>query len=332
MTALMTGCDGPQSTLTPNGPAAENILNLFWWMLSGGTVIWLSVVLLAFYAIVLRRGQFELNKTRFWIIGGGVVMPTAVLTVLLIYGLSLLPPLIAEAPPGSLTVEVDGVRWWWRVRYQLDEKISDGGTADGGTETEYTTVETANEIRLPTGEPIQFLLRSDDVIHSFWIPALGGKVDMIPGRTNRLMLEADAPAHVRGVCAEYCGDSHAVMNFDVVTVEPEEFQTWLDKQRQPANRPTNELQARGETLFLSNGCGACHTVRGTPAHGPVGPDLTHFGSRKSIGADMMPNTVDNLADWISKTDDIKPGVEMPAFDALSDEELHAIASYLKGLE
>ncbi|MFH5803069.1 cytochrome c oxidase subunit II [Alienimonas sp. DA493] len=311
-----TGCDGTQSALAPAGPAAERVLTLFWWMLGGGVLIWATVAALAVYAIVIERPKYELDPTRWWVIGGGVVAPTVILTVLLIYGLGLIPPLVRDAPPGSLTVEADGVRWWWRFRYR---------TPDG-------PVETANELHLPTDEPVQFLLRSEDVIHSFWIPPLGGKVDMIPGRENRLALEADRAGTFRGACAEYCGASHALMNFDVTTQPREEFDAWLAAQAAPAAEPTSETAALGARVFLRSGCGACHAIRGTPADGVVGPDLTHVGGRPTIGAGLLPNNEANLVRWIARPDGLKPGAEMPAFDHLPKAELRALAVYLKSLK
>ena len=310
------GCGGTQSALDPAGPAAAEVLSLFWWMLGGGVLIWAAVAALALYAIVIERPKHEPSATRWWVIGGGVVAPTVILTVLLIYGLRLIPPLVRDAPPGSLTVEVDGVRWWWRVRYQ---------TPDG-------PVDTANAICLPTDEPVQFLLRSEDVIHSFWIPALGGKMDMIPGRENRLALTADRAGIFRGACAEYCGASHALMNFDVQTMPRKEFDAWLAAQRAPAAEPTTESARAGARLFLNSGCGACHAVRGTAADGGVGPDLTHVGCRPTIGAGLLPNNEEHLMRWIARTEHLKPDVDMPAFDHLSEDELRAIAAYLKGLK
>ncbi|QDT16213.1 cytochrome c oxidase subunit II [Alienimonas californiensis] len=309
------GCGGTQSALDPAGPAAAEVLTLFWWMLGGAILIWALVAGLAVYAIVIDRPRHDPAATRWWVIGGGVVAPTVILTVLLIYGLRLIPPLVRDAPADSLTVEVDGVRWWWRMRYR---------TPDG-------PVETANELCLPVGEPVQFLLRSDDVIHSFWIPALGGKMDMIPGRENRLALQADRAGTFRGACAEYCGASHALMNFDVRTLPRAEFEAWLAGQAAPAAAPETALAERGERLFLASGCGACHAVRGTAADGGVGPDLTHIGGRLTIGAGLLPNDEDTLMRWIARCDELKPDVDMPAFDHLSDDELRALAVYLKGL-
>jgi cytochrome c oxidase subunit 2 len=211
---------------------------------------------------------------------------------------------------------VTGRQWWWRVRYP---------TPDG------TPVELANEIRLPLGEPVEFLLESDDVIHSFWIPSLGGKVDMIPGRTTRLALLPTRAGVFRGICAEYCGSAHARMSFDVTVVEQAEFEDWLQRQRTPALSPTAPLAAAGGELFMSSGCGACHTIRGTPADGAIGPDLTHVGGRTSIGAGVLRNTGGAFLHWIAATEKLKPGVHMPAFDMLRHDELRALAAYLEDL-
>lgn len=240
-----------------------------------------------------------------------------VLGVLLVYGLALTPDLLAPAPEGSLRIAVTGEQWWWRVRY-----LPPGGDP----------VDLANEIRLPVGERVEFSLESPDVIHSFWIPALGGKIDMIPGRVNRLTLQPSRTGVFRGACAEYCGASHALMSFSVVVLEQEDFARWLAHQAQPAPEPTAALAAHGQDLFLANGCGACHAIRGTPADGVVGPDLTHVGGRLSLGAGILPNEPDAFVRWIARTEMVKPGVHMPAFGMLPAEDLEALAVYLEGLQ
>jgi cytochrome c oxidase subunit 2 len=250
------------------------------------------------------------------IVGGGAVVPTVVLTVLLIYGLAPIPALLAPAPEGSLKIAVTGEQWWWRVRYHLPD----------GEE-----VTLANEIRLPVGETVEFRLDSPDVIHSFWIPPLGGKVDMIPGRVTRLVLKPTRVGVFRGVCAEYCGASHALMAFPVVVQEREEFDRWLAHQARPAEPPVEPAPARGQELFLANGCSACHTVRGTPAAGVIGPDLTHVGSRLSVAAGTLPNEPDDFRRWVAHTTDVKPGALMPSFHMLPPGELQELAAYLKGL-
>jgi cytochrome c oxidase subunit 2 len=314
---MLPGCDGPQSALDPAGRGAEQIADLLWWMTVGGVVIWLAVIGLALYTLRLEREPHSLRGARLLIVGGGVVFPTLILTVLLAYGLALLPGLVAPAPAGSLKVAVSGEQWWWRVRYFLP----------GGE-----TVELANEIRLPVGEPVEFHLDSPDVIHSFWIPPLGGKVDMIPGRVNRLVLEPTRTGVFRGVCAEYCGTSHALMAFSVVVQEKSEFTSWLARQAAPAPPPTGPLVARGQHVFDANGCGACHTIRGTSAAGTIGPDLTHVGGRVSLGAGILANEPAAFVRWIAHTQEVKPAVLMPAFGMLPPEDLDALAAYLESLQ
>jgi cytochrome c oxidase subunit 2 len=179
---------------------------------------------------------------------------------------------------------------------------------------------------------VEFHLDSPDVIHSFWIPSLGGKMDMIPGRTNRLTLEPTRTGVFGGVCAEYCGASHALMRFDVVVVEKTEFERWLARQSAPADEPTEPLATRGRDSFLANGCGACHTVRGTEADGVVGPDLTHVGSRLGLGAGVLANGPHDFSRWIADTEVVKPESRMPGFGMLPADEIGAIAAYLDKLE
>ena len=311
------GCDGPQSALDPAGRAAEQIARLFWVMAGGAAAVWLAVAALAVYAVRGAKTAKEERLAKFLIIGGGAVVPTVILAVVLVYGLAMMPGLLARAPEGSLKVAVTGEQWWWRVRYQ---------PPDGGE------VVLANEIRLPVDTTVEFHLDSPDVIHSFWIPALGGKMDMIPGRKTRLVLEPMRAGIYRGVCAEYCGTAHALMAFSVVVMEKEDFARWLDEQRQPAPEPAELVTVRGRDFFFTNGCSACHAVRGTTADGVVGPDLTHVGSRLTIGAGILPNEPDAFQRWLGQTDKLKPGVQMPHFGMLPPEELHAIAAYLESLK
>jgi cytochrome c oxidase subunit 2 len=185
---------------------------------------------------------------------------------------------------------------------------------------------------LPVGQPVEFELESPDVIHSFWIPSLGGKMDMIPGRRTRLMLHPTRTGTFRGACAEYCGTSHALMAFDVVVTEEAEFLRWLAQQRSPAREPAEPLALAGREHFFVNGCSACHAIRGSEARGVVGPDLTHIGSRLSIGAGIVPNGPDGFSRWIAKTDQVKPGVSMPHFGMLPRDELNALSDYLESLQ
>ncbi|QEG01319.1 Cytochrome c oxidase subunit 2 precursor [Stieleria maiorica] len=307
--------DVSQSALDPAGVGAARIADLFHWMVGGGVVIWLIVIGLAVYSIVVPRGHRP-RLTKTLVIGGGAVVPTIVLSSLLCYALAMLPDLHQPPPTGSLTVQVSGVRWWWRVQYRTDNG---------------QTIETANEIRLPVGEAVDFKLTSEDVIHSFWIPSLGGKVDMIPGRMTRLKLHPTRVGTFRGVCAEYCGTAHAQMRFDVIVMRRPEFDDWLSSQRSEAREPAQQPAIRGSVLFKRKGCGACHTIRGTEAQGRVGPDLTHLASRISLGAAIKPNHTENLRRWITETHHVKPGVTMPAFQSLDEGEVDAIVAYLEQL-
>jgi cytochrome c oxidase subunit II len=214
----LAACSGPQSTLDPGGRSAEQISTLFWWMTAGGAVIWVGVLGMAFYAVRANPDVDRRRTAHLWIVGGAVT-PAVVLGGLLIYGLGILPAAIAPAPEGSLRIEVYGEQWWWRVRYQPPGRQS---------------FDVANEIRLPVGEPVQFLLHSKDVIHSFWIPSLGGKMDMIPGRVNRLSLHPTRIGHFRGACAEYCGKAHAQMAFEAVVTSRSDFDRWVAQQSEPA--------------------------------------------------------------------------------------------------
>jgi cytochrome c oxidase subunit II len=313
---IAIGCAGPQSALDPAGRGAARIADLFWWMTGGALLIWVAVVALALYANRTRE-PWSVKPAMRLVVWGGAVLPIVVLAGLLSYGLAILPPALARAPEGSLKIVVTGEQWWWRVRY-----LPAGGRP----------VDLANEIRLPVGEPVEFQLESRDVIHSFWIPALGGKTDMIPGRQTRLLLEPTRTGQFRGVCAEYCGSSHAFMSFAVVVQAKQEFTRWLARQAEPARPADGPVPGGGEQLFLSHGCGACHTIRGTGADGVVGPDLTHVGSRITLGAGRLPNGPDPFRRWISHTDHLKPKVLMPPFGALTATELDALAAYLESLQ
>jgi cytochrome c oxidase subunit 2 len=246
------------------------------------------------------------------------VLPVVVLSLLLVYGLLVLEAGQARTKgadgPG---VSVIGKQWWWRVVY----------TGEDGEQ-----VVSANELRLPVGAPTTIRLTTEDVIHSFWAPQLAGKLDMIPGRTNVLTLEPSEPSISRGQCAEFCGGAHALMAFYVIAMPAAEYVVWLRKEASPARSPGTDEQRIGQDLFLATGCGGCHTIRGTPAQGTIGPDLTHVGSRMSLAAATLPNDEQAFARWISGNQHIKPDNLMPPFAQFTDGELAAIASYLDHLE
>jgi cytochrome c oxidase subunit 2 len=295
-----------QSILSTHGPAAVAIADLAWVLFAGGAAIFLLVLILSVHAIVAPRAWLA---SKAFIVGGGIVFPVIVLSALLAYvfGSGALGPSEAHAAP--LKIEVVGEQWWWRVRY-LD--------ASGGTD-----FVTANEIRIPAGRPVELSLGSADVIHSFWVPNLAGKVDMIPGRSTRLQLAADRPGVYRGQCAEYCGGPHAKMAFYVIAEVPEHFEAWRDHQRRPA--------ASSNALFAAR-CATCHTVRGTSAAGVRGPDLTHLASRGTLGAATLHMNAGTLAAWIVSGQHHKPGNLMPEFKEFTPQELKALAAYLESLK
>jgi len=310
------GCAGMQSALEPAGGEATRLAALFWLMTAGAVVIWAAVVALGWYYGRPHEGTPSRRRDRWLILGAGVAVPLVVLTALLAHGLRMLPPLVARAPEGSLTVHVAGEQWWWRVRYE---------TTDG------RTVETANEIRLPVGAPVQFVLSSDNVLHAFWVPALGGKMDMIPGRTTYLALHPTRTGTFAGVCAEYCGTSHGYMRLMVQVMERDDFDAWLARQQAPAAEPVGMMAQRGRDVMLRSGCGACHSVRGTDADGVIAPDLTHVGDRLTLGAGLLRTDASTLARWIAAPGRLKPGVHMPAFEMLGDDDVRALAAYLEQL-
>jgi cytochrome c oxidase subunit II len=310
--AALGACSGVQSALDPAGREAAELLDLFFLLLIGAVVIWVALNGTFFLLTVVKPGPMSRRWAEALIIGGGVVFPTAGLGALLVYAL---PYLDLRPKPEEPTVRVTGEKWWWRVHYL---------TEDG-------EVVSANELRLPVGRRTEVSLGSDEVIHSFWIPSLSGKMDMFPGRETRLTLEPFRTGTFRGQCAELCGSGHALMAFPAVVMEPSEFEAWLANEAAPAAPPADERARRGQAVFLSEGCGACHAIRGTPADGGFGPDLTHVGGRLTIGAGTLPNTPENLALWIAETHAVKPGVEMPEYELLGPEALADLAHYLDGL-
>jgi cytochrome c oxidase subunit 2 len=303
-----------QSALDPHGPDAAFALELLWIMGIGATLVLALVTGLMLYAAFARPERRCWLAHAMAVVAGGVVLPVASLGPLLAYGFWPSPQ--ADAPP--LRIEVTGEQWWWRVSY--------------GAEGDLPGFETANEIRVPVGRPVEISLKSGDVIHSFWVPSLAGKVDMIPGRVNRLRIRADREGVLRGQCAEYCGGAHQGMALVVVAEPPERFDAWAANQRAPALEPQEPWLQGGKALFASGGCAACHRIAGTTAQGSNGPDLSHVGSRLSIGAGMLPNHRGTLAGWIAGNQQVKPGNHMPEFRAFAGPELRALAEYLESLK
>lgn len=314
LACLAAGCDGPQSALSPAGTDAAQLDRLFTVMLAGAVVLWLAMNGLFLWATRARPRPIGRRAAEALIVGGGVALPTFVLAGLLGYGLSIMPDQRA-AGDGSLRVRVVGEEWWWRVEYW-----------PAGADA---PVVSANEIRLPVGLRTEVELAATDVIHSFWVPAWGGKTDMIPGRVNRMSFEPTEPGVRRGQCAEFCGLSHALMAFQAVAMPEAEFEAWLAREARPA---AVDPAAPGLAIFEAQGCGACHALRGTAAAGAVGPDLTHVGSRLSLAAGVLPMEAGALAAWIADPDAVKPGAHMPAYRHLGEAELATLAAWLEGLE
>ncbi len=304
MTALTTG--PVQSALHAAGPAAHSLRDVTLVLTIGAAVLLVAVMVLLAFA-VRRQGAI---RPRLWVLGGGVAFPVVVLAALFAYSEHERPAWRPVPPPDALIIAVTGRMWWWEVRYE---------DRAGGH-----SFITANEVRMPAGRPVFFALTSGDVIHSFWVPALGGKMDMVPGRLQHLLLQADEPGRWRGQCTEYCGTQHARMALDVVVLPPAEFDAWIAAQTLPA--AASPTVAAGRVAFLEARCDACHVVRG--ATGPtaglggdgerLGPDLTHVGSRLSIGAATLANTEENMRRWVAHTQNVKPGARMPAGDGRID--------------
>ncbi|MEJ8570469.1 cytochrome c oxidase subunit II [Microbaculum marinum] len=318
LAVALPGCSGVQSALSPSGREALDIDPLFWTVTAIAAAVTLLVTVLVGLAIYGPRSWRERLSGDWIIVGGGIVFPVVVLTLLLVYGFVVMQAGATRAAlaegPGTTIV---GKRWWWKVVYE---------TPDG------REIVSANELRIPVGRATPLRLITTDVIHSFWAPRLAGKLDMIPGRTNVLTVEPTEAGISRGQCAEYCGGAHALMSFFVIAMPAEEYDAWLEAEAQPAREPRDESLAAGLDLFLSNGCGACHTIRGTPAAGVVGPDLTHLGSRHSLAAATLPNNAEAIANWIADNQHIKPANLMPEYDYLGADELASISSYLASLE
>jgi cytochrome c oxidase subunit II len=314
---------GRPSALDPQGPAAADIARLWWIIFGMGTAVFIAVMALLLF-VLWRRGRAVATAAEMdvdlreangapWILWGGIIIPFIILIIFLYFNLRSLSFVRAAPAPPTVTVEVVGRMWWWEVRYP-DEGIV-----------------TANEIRLPAGQPVQIHGTSLDVIHSFWVPQLHGKQDLTPGRIDTFWLQADEPGIYRGLCAEFCGIQHARMQLVVVSEPADRFAAWLERERQPAPQPADKLTRRGQQIFLGSSCVYCHTVRGTNATGDLGPDLTHLASRLTLGAGILENNPGNLAGWIVDPQHIKPGNLMPPTN-LESADLQALLAYLSTLE
>ena len=303
-----------QSVLEPASAPAAAIHELGLVLYAGTAAILALVLALALYGAFSRPRPVSAKA---WIVGGGLVFPGVVLAALLAYALHVGHALSVGAPRAP-DIEFTGKLWWWEVRYN--------DAAGGGQAV------LANEMYIPVGRPVEIALASDNVIHSFWVPALAGKVDLIPGRSNRLVLTAREQGVYRGQCAEFCGTQHSWMALYVVALPEAAYQQWLADQAAPAKQPADAFLARGRDAFLREGCGACHAIRGTAANGTLGPDLTHVGGRLSLAAGRLDNHAGTMAAWIADSQGIKPGNLMPSMNVFTGEELRAVAAYLESLK
>ncbi|MGW8191639.1 cytochrome c oxidase subunit II [Sphingomonas hankookensis] len=310
---LLGACNRHQSALDVFGDEAATVRHLTIIMLIGAIVIAAGVAGLMIAAVRAPEGKLTLKGGMRLVGWLGGVLPVVVLLGLLLYSLPAMRPL--PVARDDLRIAVEGEQFWWRVQYRPQGS---------------PPVVTANEIRIPVGRTVQFDLSAGDVIHSFWIPGLAGKMDMIPGRTNRLIVRATRAGTFRGVCTEFCGLSHALMAFDVVAMEPAAFDAWLANERRPATPAADT--AGGARAFAANGCTGCHAIAGTGAAGLIGPDLTHIGSRASLGAGTTPMTRDALVRFIKDAPAVKPGARMPAYPQMPVQDAQAIAAYLESLK
>ncbi len=326
----------PPPVLDPQGPISQSVTTLAWVLFALMTAIFVFVcaaLWVALYGSPALRARLGGEQVVRWF---GLIIPAGILFVLLASGTTLMAGL-STIRGDELRMRVSGNLYWWRVSY-LDA---------AGNEL----IADANELHIPVGRPVVIDMVTEDVIHSFWVPKLGGKMDMIPGRTNRLKLQADKAGVYGGQCAEFCGGAHSLMGFVVVAHAPADWDRWLAARRAPrvpaparsptppvlspaASSPTStadEIQ-RGAKLFNEVGCATCHRVAGTEAQGRAGPDLTFIGARRSLGAGILPNNRGTLIGWIGDSQSIKPNNRMPAYRALPANELQALAAYMESLQ
>lgn len=317
---MSANAEAPLSYLTSAGAKADLTLPLTWGLIIISTAVVLIVCALVLTAIARSRTRgldstAVIDERASWWVYFGVFVSTFVLVVALVWTVRVLA--VVNAPPGkpALTIEVTGNQWWWKARYLNDDASK--------------VLTTANEIHIPAGKPVRIQLIGADVIHSFWVPALAGKTDAIPGQVNTAWIEASAPGRYHGQCTEYCGLQHAHMAFDVIADAPDDFSKWLSAELAPATAAPAAMK-QGEHDFEFH-CGACHTVRGTAAGGTVGPDLTHLMSRQTIAAGAAPNNAGALAAWIANPQALKPGTHMPTL-GLTGPEIGDISAYLATLQ
>ncbi|MEU6731352.1 cytochrome c oxidase subunit II [Nonomuraea wenchangensis] len=310
MPLLAASCSaGAPSALSPGGPGAARVADL-WWLLFGiAVVVCVVVTVLVLWAVARRRdANARTSSGRRFVVVWGLAVPAVILTFTYLTGLDAMRAFEDPRDPKALTVEVTGHQWWWEVRYPASH---------------FTT---ANEIHVPVGRTVHVRLRTADVNHSFWVPQLTVKTDLVAGRVNDMWFTANRPGLFRGQCAEYCGTQHGRMALHIVAEPDAAFNAWLARQSQPAT-----AAGEGRQVFEAASCASCHTVAGTSAAGRQGPDLTHVGGRRFLGAGTLHNTPADLAAWIANAQAYKPGNRMPP-QPLAPEQLRAVTAYLDSLE
>jgi cytochrome c oxidase subunit 2 len=320
LVVALAGCatsKNTPSTLDRAGSESSRVAGLWWLAFGVGAAVYLIVAGLVVYG-ALRKGSAEVDeqqrsRDRLVIAIGGVLIPFLILLFFAGVTVNATAHLRNSAPSKSVQIEVTGKRWWWEVRYPG------------------LNITTANEIHIPVGQPVHIRLLSDNVIHSFWVPQLAGKEDMIPGQPNEISFTAKQAGRFRGLCAEFCGTEHSRMQFYVIAQPASEFTTWVAQQSQVFTEPTSDLTAAGQRVFMREACAGCHTIAGTPASGDIGPNLTTVGSRSTLAAGWLVNTAKNMNRWIADPQGIKPGNLMPPIP-LSDSDRDAVVAYLESLK
>ncbi|WP_128927146.1 cytochrome c oxidase subunit II [Bradyrhizobium guangxiense] len=323
-TLPLAACAGRQSALDPQGLQSEQIFQTFFIFLIVAAVVWIAVVTVLCVGMLRRKHGADrplaLHQS-FERTSGRIVFVLGLATLVVVLGLSIVSyagqRIVFAKDEHALTLKIIGHQWWWEVRYE-----------DDSPDRSFVT---ANEIRIPIGQPVKVELETADVIHSFWVPSLTGKMDLITGQKNELQFTAKNAGVYRGQCAEFCGLQHAHMAFAVFALSPDEFGRWRDHENQSASSPADPLGKQGEQLFRARGCALCHAIRGTLAGGQLGPDLTHIGSRTTVAAGTLPMSSATLAAWIADPQHVKPGNNMPKMPLQSDE-LIAIVHYLEQLK
>lgn len=329
---LLGGCaQAPFNATIGTGVEASRMAVLGWWLIGLMSFVTLGMVVLVVGGALRRRGSFDahlpihIDGGKGWLLIGGLAVPGAVLVALFFVTLSALDARPVGFKTADINIDLTAHQWWWQFNYRRTGVGPDDDGVSGGFET-------ANEIHVPVGEPVGVQVTSTDVIHSFWVPKLFGKLDAIPGHRNYFVFEATQPGVYFGLCAEFCGLQHANMQFTVVAESPEQYASWVERQRRPAAAPKTPELVTGRKAFEEYACGLCHTIRGTEARGSIAPDLTHVGSRRMIAAGALPNTRARMQAWIVNAQSLKPGNRMPTLEVFDGPTLNALAAYLESLE